>query len=104
MGSGAYRFTKEDDVRFHEAVAFRALCDLPRLQGVPHLVAVIFAVALYAVLTSEATVCFNDFVTRYACAPLKRVNVLREACVEELMVVEEAHEGVGRSWSEASWK
>ena len=106
MGKGgqgnAHRFTEEDYVRLDQTVAFGALCDLPRLEGVPHLVAVIFAAALYAVLAFEATVCLDDLVAGHACAPLERVDVLRETCVQELVVMENADERMGRGWPETS--
>ena len=95
-GRHAYGFTKEDDIGLDEAVALGAPRDLPRLEGVPHLVAVEFAVALYAVLAREATVRLDDLVARHARAPLERIDVLREARVQQLVVAEQAHEGVRR--------
>lgn len=94
-GGDAYGFTEEDDVRLDQTFAFRTLRNFPCLEGVPHLVTVKFATALYAVLACKATVCLDDLAAWYACPPLERIYVLREACAQELVVIEEAHEGVG---------
>jgi hypothetical protein len=45
----------------------------------------------------------DDLVVRYARATLECVNILRKACVQELVRCKELDEGVGRCGSEFAW-
>ena len=67
-----------------------------------HQLVVVFRLALYTSLRRKAPMGLNYLVIRDAREPLKCVDVLCEALEEQLLLVEEANEGVGERRPEFS--
>ena len=103
-GGGTHGFPEEDDVGFDEAAAPLVLAveDLASLNGGAHARVVDLALAVDAALRRERAVRLDEARGRDARLALERVDVLREARVEEVAVREQLHEAVRERGPEAA--
>ena len=100
---GTDRFAEEHDIRFYETATIPTFT--VRDRHVSDCLFYLFCVegrkTIYASLSGEAAVGFHEPVRGDARLALERVDVLREACVEQAAVGKQLHEGVRERRPEA---
>lgn len=98
-------FTEEYDIRLDISTTSSLFTDRNLLLGdlLLDLITRIRGSTFDAVLVCEATMRLDDFVSWYSSHSFKRINVLREACVQEALLREEPYERMCQRRSELAW-
>lgn len=98
MSRDTYSLPKEHNIGFYQPITALA----PRYPGIDDsfldLFVIVRAFAVNALLCGKTPMSFNDLLLWDPRPPLKRINVLGEACVEKIMRMQHFDERVSNGW------